>query len=46
MKRMNNKSHKKQNGHSHALQAHKHFKGDCNAAPRREAKRQIEAEFD
>lgn len=38
---MNAKSHKKQNGHSHALQAHKHFKGDCNAAPRHNAKKQI-----
>lgn len=38
---MNKKANKKQSGHSHALCRHKHFKGDCNDAPRKTAKKEI-----
>lgn len=40
MRRMNTKS--KKGGQAPALNAHKHFKGDDNARPRQEAKKEIE----
>lgn len=45
MRRMNVKAGKKSNGKSWALSRHKHFKGDCNDAPRKAAKRAINIEL-
>lgn len=42
---MNKKANKNQSGHSHALCRHKHFKGDCNDAPRKDAKKLIADEL-
>ncbi len=44
MKRMNTKANKNSSFRSHALCRHKHFKGDSNVRPRREAKKYIEQE--
>jgi hypothetical protein len=41
---MNPKAGKKSNGHVNALCRHKHFKGDCNDAARKGAKKEIERE--
>lgn len=46
MRRMNIKAGKHSNGHSFALCRHKHFKGDCNAAAREQAKKEISTELD
>lgn len=45
MRRMNRKAGKHSSGHTFALCRHKHFKGDCNAAPREQAKKDITAEL-
>lgn len=45
MRRMNVKAGRKSNGKSLALSRHKHFKGDCNDAPRKAAKRDINNEL-
>lgn len=46
MRRMNTNAGKYSNGKSFALCRHRHFKGDCNAAPREQAKKEITAELD
>jgi len=45
MQRMNPKAHKISSDGHHALTRHKPFKGDCNAAPREQAKKDINKEI-
>jgi hypothetical protein len=45
MKRMNKKAGKLSANHNIALSGHRHFKGDCNDAARKGAKKQISDEI-